>query len=205
MCETGRLRRPRRLRNPRQVLWLPGPAPLTLLLISFFGFFLVGCSSFSKKSATTYSAGEKAAVDPLTYSVIDTEVLPQLGNDALTARTPKSRFYLVKISVSNSSNEDVTIPGLVLVDDSGQEYPEVADGTNVPNWMGVVRKVGGTQTEQGTILFDAPARHYRLRLTDETDPREYYIDVPLNYVHEQMKNLKTDPDGGPQEIRIPGK
>jgi len=203
VCETDRLQREFLVIQTRKAN--RGIAAFGLVLPVLFAVLVTGCSGYSKKTAVTYSAGEKAAVDPLIYSVIDTEVLPQLGTDPLTARTPQSRFYLVKISVSNSSNEDVTIPGLALVDDSGQEYPEVADGTNVPNWMGVLRKLGGTQTEQGTILFDAPARHYRLRLTDETDPKDYYIDVPLTYVHEQMQNLKTDPDGAPQEIRIPKK
>ena len=33
------------------------------------------------------------------------------------------------ISVSNSGSEDLPIPGLTLVSDTGQEYNEVADGT----------------------------------------------------------------------------
>jgi hypothetical protein len=116
-------------------------------------------------------------------------VLTQLGDDVATARTPANRFYVMTISVSNSSSDDLPIPGLTLVDDSGREYPEAADGTNVPNWLGVIRKVGAAQTEQGNILFDAPAQHYRLRLTDDGDAKELSIDVPLTYVHEQMKNV----------------
>ncbi len=111
------------------------------------------------------------------------------------------------ISVSNGSSEDASIPGLTLVDDSGKEYPEAADGTNVPNWLGVVRKAGGAQTEQGNILFDAPAQHYRLRLTDETDPKELSIDVPLTYVHEQLKDLSPTSQTGaaPPPLVVPQK
>jgi len=144
-------------------------------------------------------------VGSLTYNLVDSEMVTQLGDEPATARTPRDRFYLLKISVSNSSSDDVTIPGLVLVDDRGQEYPEVADGTNVPNWLSVVSKVGGAQTELGTIVFDAPARHYRLRLTEETDPKDISIDLPLSFVHEQMKNLKTSPDAPPETIAVPGK
>ena len=61
------------------------------------------------------------------------------------------------------------------------------------------------QTDQGNVVFDAPAKHYRLRLTDETDETEVAIDVPLSYVHEQMKDLKTVPDALSDQITIPNK
>jgi hypothetical protein len=173
------------------------------LALVCLAFVIGGCFSSTKKGVIVAGAGEKATVGPLTYSVIDTEIVPQLGEDPVTARTPKNRFFLLKISASNSGNDDATIPGLVLVDDSGEEYMEVGDGANVPNWLGVVRKVGGAQTEQGTIVFDAPAKHYRLRVSDETDPKDIFIDVPLTYVHEQMKQLKTSPDSAPQVLNVP--
>jgi Domain of unknown function (DUF4352) len=161
-----------------------------------------GCSRGSKKEAQVFPAGEKVTVGPLIYSVIDSQILTHLGQDASTARTPQNRFYVVTLSVSNSSTENAPVPGLTLVDDSGKEYPEAADGTNVPNWLGVVRTAGGAQTEQGNILFDAPAQHYRLRLTDETDSKELSIDVPLTFVHEQMNDV---PQPAPQPFVIPQK
>ncbi len=60
---------------------------------------------------------------------------------------------------------------MTLVDDTGHSYTELADGSNVPNWLGVVRNVAPTQTEQGYVVFDAPTRHYRLRLNDPVDER----------------------------------
>jgi hypothetical protein len=168
--------------------------------------FAVGCSSAPKKESQVFPAGEKVTVGPLVYSVIDSQVLTQLGDDASTARTPQNRYYVMTVSVSNSSSEDVPVPGLTLVDDAGKEYPEVADGANVPNWLGVVRKAGGAQTEQGNILFDAPAQHYRLRLTDETDSNELSIDVPLTYVHEQLKEVPpTSQSNAVQPFVIPDK
>ncbi len=176
------------------------------LIVSFMGLALLtaGCSRGTKKESQVFPAGEKVTVGPLVYSVIDSQVLTQLGDDASTARTPQNRFHVMTISVSNSSSEDAPIPGLTLVDDMGKEYPEAADGTNVPNWLGVVRKVAAAQTEQGNILFDAPAQHYRLRLTDETDPAEFSIDVPLTYVHEQMKEVPATPQAN-QPLVIPQK
>lgn len=177
---------------------------LSLLFVSLLALFAADCSR-SKKESITFPAGEKATVGPLIYSVIDTQVLTQLpGDDPASVRTPQNRFYVVQLSVSNSGSSDMNIPGLTLVADSGQQYPELADGTNVPNWLGVLRKVGGAQTEQGTVVFDAPAQHYRLQLTDETDETQLSIDVPLNYVHEEMQ-LGATPERTAEPIKIPVK
>jgi hypothetical protein len=180
-------------------------APSSAALIAI-ALLAGGCSSLAKKEAQVFPAGEKVTVGPLIYSVIDSQVLTQLGDDPATARTPKNRFHLMAIIVSNSSSEDVAIPGLTLVDDSGKEYPELADGANVPNWLGVVRRAAAAQTEQGNVLFDAPAQHFRLRLTDDTDAKELSIDVPLNYVNEQLKDLAPPASQvGPQPLAIPQK
>lgn len=172
------------------------------LLIPLVCLVATSCSS-SKKEAVTFPVGEKVTAGPLVYNVIDTQILTQLGDDPATARNPQNRFYLITISVSNSSTEDLAIPGLTLVDDAGKEYPEVADGANVPKWLGVVRRVGAAQTEQGNIVFDAPAEHYRLRLTDETDAQQLYADIPLNFVHEQMKGLPETAQPSDRVVQIP--
>ncbi len=186
------------------VTWLPASLAFSALIA--MGLLAAGCSSAAKKEAQTVPAGEKATVGPLVYSLIDSQVLTQLGDDTATARTPRNRFYVMTISVSNSSSEDTPVPGLTLVDDAGKEYPEVADGTNVPNWLGIVRKAGGAQTERGNIVFDAPAQHYRLRLTDETDAKELSIDVPLTYLHEQLKEIpSTSQQTAVQPLIIPEK
>ena len=168
------------------------------------GLLSVSCSTAPKKDSVVYPAGEKVPVGHLIYNVIDTQIFTQLGDDPNTARTPQNRFYVMTISVSNSGTDELPIPGLTLVDDSGKEYPELADGAKVPRWLGVVRKVGGAQTEQGNIVFDAPAGHYRLRLTDETDDKQLFADIPLSFVHEQLKNVV---DGTPQDhaVELPNK
>ena len=188
--------------------WFVPLSPTSIASAALIAVALVatGCSSVGKKESQVFPTGEKVTVGPLVYSVIDSQVLTQLGDDPSTAGTPQNRFYVMAISVSNSSSEDVAIPGLTLVDDAGKEYPEAADGTNVPNWLGIVRKAGGAQTEQGNVLFDAPAQHYRLRLTDETDTKELSIDVPLTYVHEQLKEVPaTSQSGAAQPFIIPQK
>jgi hypothetical protein len=159
------------------VLWLT-PA---LILIS-------GCSSTAPKVNRVFQAGEKAQVGHLTYSIVDVQIHPTLGEDPANPRTPSNRFYTVQVSVSNGGNEDVAIPAMMLMDDAGHAYNELPDGAGVVRWLGMVRRVAPGQTEEGNVLFDAPAAHYRLKLTDETDADEIYADVPLNFVHEVMTN-----------------
>ena len=136
-----------------------------LIFTSISIAFLAACGSSPTKEAKIYAAGEKAGVGPLTYAVVDTQIFPQLGESRHGTHSGKS-VYVVQLSVSNSSNADVPIPALTLVDDNGQTYNELSDGTDVPNWMGVIRKVGAGGTELGSIAFDAPSKHYRLRVTD---------------------------------------
>jgi hypothetical protein len=170
-----------------------------------------GCSMFSKakNEPVIYAAGDKATVGPLIYNVTDTEVAEQLGDDPEHERTPQDRFFLVKVSVSNSGPDEQNIPAMTLVDDAGHSYTELPDGAGVSNWLGVVRKVGPTQTEQGVVLFDAPTKHYRLRLNDPLDEKEIAIDVPLSFVHEQLRNVDTSGTPGaatpPLDLPVPKK
>lgn len=162
-----------------------------LICISVLSLAATGCSAFSSKDKpVVYAAGEKATIGPLVYSVTDTEIAQQLGSDPKSARAAQQRFYLVKVNVSNAGSEDQPIPAMTLVSDDGQTYPELADGTGVPNWLGVARKVGPAQTEQGTVAFDAPTKHYRLRLSDPDDEKEIAIDIPVTFVHE-MGNFES--------------
>ena len=54
------------------------------------------------------------------------------------------------------------------------------------------------------MVFDAPAQHYKLRLTDEAED-EVSVDIPLSYIHEEMKDMKTIPQDGPVPLAVPKK
>lgn len=153
-------------------------------------FCLAGCSGAEERKTVTYLAGEKASVEKLAYNVVDTQIFPHLGDDA-APRIPQNRFYVVGVSVFNSGESDLPIPGMSLVDDSGKAYEELTDGSAVPHWLGVVRRVQANQTEVGNVVFDAPAGHYKLKLTDDTDPADVFVDIPLSFAHEQMQNETT--------------
>jgi hypothetical protein len=181
---------------------------ISLLSLAGVSLITTGCSMFSKSKSqpVIYAAGDKATVGPLIYNVNDTEVTEKLGDDPNNERLPQDRFYLVKVSVSNSGPDDQPIPAMTLVDDAGHSYTELGDGAGVANWLGVVRKVGPTQTEQGVVLFDAPTRHYRLRLNDPLDEKEIAIDVPLNFIHDQLKSVDTSQGASaPAELPLPKK
>lgn len=166
---------------------------------------LSGCSNESGmkagEEARVVPAGEKASAGHLTYSVVDSQILPQLG-DETNPRVPHDRFLLVQLAVTNSSNVDNPIPAIELVSDSGQTYSELADGSGVPNWLGMVRHVGPGQTERGQVAFDAPAAHYKLRFSDETINTEIMADLPLSYSHEQIKGFV--PAAEVQDVVTPG-
>jgi hypothetical protein len=174
---------------------------ISIVIISQIVLF--GCAGTAKKEVKTYAAGEKAPVGKLLYSVIDSQIATKLGDDPINPRTPQNRFVMIQVAVFNSGSQDEPIPAMSLVDDSGTAYNELADGTGVPKWMGVVRRVSGNQTEQGIVLFDAPAKHYRLRLTEEPDD-DIGIDVPLDFAHEQT-GLPTQLQDSAPVIVIPKK
>jgi hypothetical protein len=158
---------------------------------------LTGCgTSNGGRQTKVYQAGEKAMVDKLSYAVIDTQIYPRLGDDPNSPRIPQNRFFAVQVAVSSGNNTEIPIPAMTLVDDAGKTYTELADGSGVQHWLGVVRRVAPAQTERGVVLFDAPAAQYKLKLTDDLDPEDVYIDIPLSFVHEQMNNEGT-PEGAP--------
>ncbi len=128
----------------------------------------------------TYPMGEKVLLGSLTYTVIETEYLTQIG-DGPTARIPQSRFFLVKISVANGGADTANVGAFQVEDDNGKVYPEMSEGDGVPEWIGYLRAVRPAEAAQGNAVFDAPPRHYRIRVHDETGERAALIDIPLNF------------------------
>jgi hypothetical protein len=64
----------------------------------------------------------------------------------------------------------------------------VSDGQGVPQWIGYIRQINPADTMQGNLVFDAPPRHYKLRVTDEEGQHEAMIDLPLEF-SEETPNL----------------
>jgi hypothetical protein len=119
-------------------------------------------------------------VGHLVYSAFDTQWLTQIGEGA-AARVPQQRFFLVRMTVTNSGGAPVAAPNLSLVDDGGTSYEELSDGEGVPQWIGFLRQIDKADTSQGNLLFDVSPRHYKLRVSDEEGQHTAMIDLPLDF------------------------
>lgn len=106
-------------------------------------------------------------------------------------RTPRDRYFIIRLSVANSGSSDTRIPSFEVVDDAGNSYPEQADGSGVDKWFGLSRILRVAEAEQGAILFDVPPKHYKLRVADEAD-NFVYIDIPFNLLSEDPAQKDLD-------------
>src|SRR5262249_36878231 len=95
-----------------------------------------------------------------------------------------NRYFLIRMSAVNGGGSDLAVPSLSIEDDNGKSYPELTDGTSVPQYIGYLRKVKPAESVQGHALFDAPPRHYKLRIQDEDSERSALIDIPLSFTSE---------------------
>jgi hypothetical protein len=143
--------------------------------------FLTACSSSEKSyPVRTYSLGERVDLGNIVYTVFETQWLTHLGEGA-DQRIPQNRFFLVRMTATNGLGADIIVPNISVLDDNEQSYPELSDGEGVPQWIGFLRSAHPAESVQGNLVFDAPPRHYKLKLSDETGDRIAYIDIPLSF------------------------
>jgi hypothetical protein len=160
-----------------------------------FVLFLEGCQK-AQESRAQFAMGERVPVGQMTYSVIESAWRTQLG-ESFKIRTPEQRFLLVKISVTNGTGKDVSIPLLTLEGNNGQMYREIADGEGVDNWFGLLRTISPGQTQQGNVLFDVPLTSFKLRVPDinETGFEGYaVVDIPLRMDSDLPIQSPINPD-----------
>jgi len=141
---------------------------------------LSGCGK-QENTRVDREMGDRVAVGPLTYNVVETAWRSQLGAD-FNLRIPQDRFLLITISVTNGGGKEVSVPLLTLEDQNGKDYQESDNGTGVDNWFGVLRTLTPAQTQQGKLVFDVPLTNYRLRVSDGGEPgsdKAAWIKIPL--------------------------
>ena len=178
------------MRSYRSVLI--ATAILDLLLVA-------GCSSGPSKPHT-YAMGERVELGHIIYTVFETEWMTQIGS-GLDIKVPQSRFFLVRLSAANSGNADVLVPNMSVVDDNGKAYTESTDGEGVPHWLGFLREAKPAEAAQGNVVFDAPPRHYKLRLTDENEQKTAFVDLPLTFNAETPELPMPSTEKEPLPIR----
>ena len=156
--------------------------PRQFCLSALFLASLCGCAS-SERQLHTYSIGEGVQLGPLVYTVFESQWLTQLGAGP-SARIPRQRFLLLRLSVGNHGPSERVAPILTVADEEGRTYTELSDGNGVPQWIGLLRGVKPGQALQGMVAFDAPPRRYKLRITGESEERAALIDIPLTFAPE---------------------
>jgi len=141
----------------------------------------LGCSSSAGNSViANYSMGDRVQAGSLIYTVFESRWAPQLGAQG-SERIPANRFLLLRLSIVNSSSTESSVPTFTLVDDNGQRYPEVGNGDGVPQWTGFVRRVKPADTLTGNVLFDVPLKHLKLEVSDESEEKKAFVDIPLTF------------------------
>lgn len=127
--------------------------------------------------------GDKVTLGPLMYTVFETQWLTHIGA-APDEKVPQNRFFLVRLSMLNSSGNEVMVPNLTVEDDAGKSYPEVGSDIGAPQWIGLLRQVHPADSMSGNVVFDCPPGHYKLRLLDDTTEKSALVDIPLTFTSE---------------------
>jgi len=136
-----------------------------------------------KMEAKTFKMGERAVVGLLTYNVLEASYVSQLG-DAGQSKIPQDRYLVIRLAITNGGPKEMELPLFRLADASGTEFGEVQDAIFLKGWLGIVRKIGPTQTEEGRILFDVKPKVYKLIVTDggETGKEQMgFVDIPIDF------------------------
>lgn len=142
-----------------------------------------GCAPKPAIAVRTYTMGERIQLGSLIYNVFESRWLTHAGEGA-GARVPENRFFLVRVSITNSGPREAIIPIMSVADDSGKLYTELSNGDQVPDWIGYLRSVKPAESLQGNVVFDCSPRHYKIRMGDESEQRAALVDIPLTFTAE---------------------
>jgi hypothetical protein len=158
------------------------------------------CKHGPTGGARVFRTGEPVQVGQLVFTVLDAEWRPQI-DDPAAAKYPTHRFFVVRLTVTNSGATETTIPHLSLQDAKGKRYPEFAEAGGVPEWFGVLRRIRPVETQQGRVVFDVPVSAYQLRVTDDFERAEEkyaLVEIPLR-LESEAPAAPITPVPAPQE------
>ena len=141
-----------------------------------------GCSKSRTDNALigTFKMGERVQAGRIIYNVLEAEWKAALTEGG---RAPQHRFLFLRVSITNSGGEPVSVPAFELLGANGTNYQEVTENmAGVRNWLGLLRTVAPATTEQGIVVFDAPLAAYKLVLMDGSDvdnERYAHVEIPV--------------------------
>ena len=149
----------------------------TLTLLGLAG------SCGAKKGSPNISAfpiGQRVEVGKLIYRVLEAEWKAEIPG----AKTPpKNRFLQLRLAITNSANQEISVPFLRLIDAHGQERLEFSDIETNARWLGSLRRLQPALTEDGLIYFDVPVGAYKLEVVDNSDSeneKAAFVDIPAS-------------------------
>jgi hypothetical protein len=161
-------------------LAVPRSDLVSRLIVAAGCTLLAGCGG--KPVTPVFQMGERAEIGQFVYSVLEARWVQQLGSGP-SPRLPRASFLLLRVSGTNSSTRNFTVPQLVLVASTKEEHPELTDGEGVADWIGLLRGVEPLETKTRWVLFDVPRADYRLRVADDAfdpaDAKTALIEVPI--------------------------
>lgn len=128
----------------------------------------------------TFHMGQRVQVGPIIYTVLESEWRTALSEGG---RAPKNRFLVLRVSITNSGSEAIAVPEFELMAENGTRYQEVTENVEgLANWLGMLRKVEPSATQQGAIVYDVPLGPYKLILLEGGDvekERYAHVDIPV--------------------------
>ena len=150
------------------------------IAVLLLGALLSGCGKRAVESKP-WQMGEKVQIGPFIYTVLESEWKTELSGSNGNIY-PKNRFLVLRLSITNSGGQEKNLSFLHLKDDKGGDFIEYSELEGVNGWMGVIRKLQASATDQGIIVFDVPLTGYKLVVSDGENPdeeRTAVIDIPL--------------------------
>jgi hypothetical protein len=154
----------------------------SLVLPSVAILLTLGCGSASAPTKT-HAMGELVQTGALVYTVTEAEWRNELAGGPSGVIHPKHRFLTLRVNISNSGSQELSVPLLQVEDSSGASYSELDEVEGVDNWLGLLRVLPPAGTMEGRIAFDVPPAVYRLRVTSGGDPEKEtnaLVEIPLS-------------------------
>ena len=137
-------------------------------LVALMGAILLNACGGAGSGKTTHATmGQTIKLGGVEHTVLVAEWKAALGQGA-EARMPSRQFLVLRLSLVNKESTPMEVASMRLLAADGTEYEELADGSGVTDWLGLVRQLTSGESRLGSVLFDAPRGVYTLKLTEDS-------------------------------------
>ncbi len=119
-------------------------------------------------------------VGKLFYQVLEANWVTEVQG---AKNPPKNRVLQLRLTVTNSGGQEVSMPLLRLIDANGKERLEIAEIEENSQWLGSLRRLQPALSEEGSIYFDVPVGAYKLEVVDNSNPEDgklAHIEIPAS-------------------------